>query len=221
MASNLLAREGVIFNDMLCLEILSRLAKVIPTEKFINDYAEKVTNAVSYLDASGNELKKDSPKATYKWVSSGYQTPSGEIIYFSFYRGREGDWRGAWVGTGDFLLEKAFGDYANNQKPYSINQKDTANKAPAYNVYNELYERLLMKERWKTETENRLPKYMANLCLKVENQIKKNKRDNASDEGSYGFAINEHRTKVILNTGLLDRFRNDIYMMFNLNKNGS
>lgn len=222
MATNLLTKEGTIFNDMQCLDILGKLAKNIPDAKFINGYAEKIENAVSYLDASGNETNKDSGKANYKWVSSGYQTPSGEIIYFSFYKGRDGDWKGAWVGTGDFLLEKAFGDYVTNQKPTSINQKDTTGqKTSTYNVYNELYDRLLMKERWKNEKENKLPKYLANLCLKVENQIKKNKRENQNDVNFYGFTINESRTKIILNTGLLDRFRNDIFMMFNLNKNST
>ena len=218
MATDLLKDEGIIYNDVQCITILGKLSKTTPDSNFINDYAKKVENAVNYLDASGNDLKSDSIKANYKWVSSGYETPSGEKIYFSFYKSRDGEWKGALVGTDDFLLERILGDYATNQKPISITKEEPGTTKSAYNVYNELYDRLLMKERWVNGTENRLPKYLASLCLKVENQIKKSKRENKSDENTYGFIVNECRTKIILNTGLLDRFRNDIYMLFNLNK---
>jgi len=217
MATNLLVKEGLISNDMQCLNILQGFCKVLPIVNFINSYSEKIENTISYIDISGNDTTED--KAHYKWVNSGYRNLNDEIVYFSFHKSYTGDWLGAIVGTEDTLTDRLV-EYKNNNVTDS--KQDNKADVPAVRpgmltlVYEDLFNRLLIKERWDQDEKKLLANYVGNLRLRVENQLKKKINNSDDDKKKHGFIVNNDNTKIILNTGLIDRFRSDIYMMFNI-----
>lgn len=75
-------------------------------------------------------------------------------------------------------------------------------------IYNQVYERLLNKENWKRTSKNRLGFYLKASFAKV-------MQDQEGLEGNIGngFILSKDHTKCVVNTGLIDIYNNDIYLL--------
>ena len=92
------------------------------------------------------------------------------------------------------------------------NSKQIAIKYQMKNdLAHDIYERLLIKENWMFDNKPRLSFYLKGICLMVwYNQYKD--KDNTSTKGN-GYTYSKDRTKAVINTGLLDKFGNFIYLV--------
>lgn len=200
-----------------------------PDTKYINSYAKNVSNGIRYLDrrlVENYDERAGELRENYKWVDSGYKDRNGYSIYFSFYRGHLG-WEGALVGTELFLRKKLASKY-NEGKSFRIdeNEEECAGEQventvePRKRLFdkdrfcNELYDRLLFKENWAigNKSRERVLNYMNTLVLKVKRNI-----DSGIKEG---YLVNEEGNRIVMNSGLLDEYMNDIFVIFVKNKDG-
>lgn len=79
----------------------------------------------------------------------------------------------------------------------------------------EIYNSLLMKESWGSDR-RLLNNYIYNIKLKIINDISNN---DFKDTKGNGYVLNEERTKIIVNTGLVNTYCNDIYIQCNVDRN--
>jgi hypothetical protein len=75
-------------------------------------------------------------------------------------------------------------------------------------IYDEIYDRLLIKENWKASSKNRLSFYLKSLAEKIKYEQTKTE----SLVGN-GYVLSNDRTKCMFNTGLIDIYNNDIYLV--------
>lgn len=75
-------------------------------------------------------------------------------------------------------------------------------------VYDEIYSRLLIKENWRIGDRDRLRYYIKSLVEKIA-------YEQTREDGNIGngYVLSEDRTKCLFNTGLIDEFNNDIYLI--------
>lgn len=76
------------------------------------------------------------------------------------------------------------------------------------NLYDDIYNRLLIKENWRISHKNRLGFYLKAIFEKVEYEQK-----NTSGNIGNGYILSNDRTKCLVNTGLMDVYNNDIYVI--------
>lgn len=77
-------------------------------------------------------------------------------------------------------------------------------------IYDKIYDLLLIKENWKISNKNRLRIYLSRLLTKVRYE------QSISDAESYtgnGYVLDRSRSRCLINTGLIDKFNNDIYVV--------
>lgn len=80
-------------------------------------------------------------------------------------------------------------------------------------LYDEIYDRLLIKENWRASSKNRLEIYLKSLV----EIIAREQRSNDSTVGC-GYVLTEDKEKCVFNTGLIDEYNNDIYLLDLTNK---
>ena len=76
------------------------------------------------------------------------------------------------------------------------------------NIYDDIYDRLLIKENWKASSKNRLSFYIKSLLEKISYEQSKT----SSLKGN-GYICSDNKERCIFNTGLLDIYNNDIFMI--------
>ncbi len=223
---NFLGTYGDVGNVEACIETIKRAANVEDVDiNYLNKYATNVNGAVRYLDEKLIELFDEHREtdAQYMWVDTGYKAGK-YCLYASFYRTPLG-WAGAYIGTEDRLREKL---NRHSYRPTSlILNSDSKEDGEIENRRNyvtdeeyenlnknkfcvELYKRLLIKEHWAKSKRgtNRLTKYLEAVTGKVQHNIKNNIVD--------GYILSNDGAKVLVNTGLIDEFMNDIYVCFEI-----
>lgn len=216
---NFLGTFGCVTNPEDCIEGIKRLAQIDEVDlKYINSYASSVQGAVRYFDAKLVELFDEFKErdAKYMWVDTGYKC-NRYSIYASFYKTPLG-WAGAYVGTEGKLRYKIQG-YTNRVTSLTFNnntiiEKDIELSEEECRNLNknqfciELYKKLLIKEHWAKSKKgsNRLAKYLEALMAKVQHNMKKSIVQ--------GYILSKDNSKVVINTNLIDKFMNDIYVCF-------
>lgn len=83
------------------------------------------------------------------------------------------------------------------------------NQALKVDLSNDIYSRLLIKEEWKYDNYNRVLFYLKGILILVDESRKKmhtNLRGN-------GYLLNNNKSKEIVNTGLIDKYGNYIYII--------
>ena len=76
------------------------------------------------------------------------------------------------------------------------------------NLYNDIYNRLLIKENWRISKKNRLGFYLKAIFEKVMYE-----QENTSGNIGNGYVLSNDNTKCLVNTGLMDEYNNDIYVI--------
>lgn len=173
-----------------------------------------------------------------------------KIIYASFYKSPIG-WNGVYIGTEDKLSKYVghynykkvttnfendkeeieeqtqrdpaidtenveFGSYYNEDQVVGSDEHKEISKALNNNKFClALYSKLLIKENWATSKgcRNRLIKYIDAIASKVQRELK-------SNTGNW-YRLNSTRTAIVINSGLLDKFMNDIFILFDTNVDNS
>lgn len=225
VVNNFLGAYGNVSNIDTCISLIKSMANIEEIDyKYMNSYAEKVNGAIRYFDDRLIELfdndfkEKDS---NYMWVDTGYKK-GRYSIYASFYKSPLG-WEGAFIGTEEKLRSK-LGKYYHKPSCITLKSEDDSNISEAYNGLTEeefnsldrsrfcaeIYKRLIIKEYWAKSKPgaNRISKYLDAVCSKIQFNIKKNV-DN-------GYIINSDKSGIIINTGLLDKYMNDIFVYFKI-----
>ena len=110
---------------------------------------------------------------------------------------------GVGVTEGVVLLSHELSDIKVSEYKPMLKLKDDR-----VHIYNQIYDRLLIKENWKKTSKNRLGFYLKASFAKV-------MQDQESLEGNIGngFILSKDHTKCVVNTGLLDIYNNDIYLL--------
>lgn len=162
-------------------------------------------------------------RAGYKVVYLGYKDNEGNQICGSFVRVK-GNWKGIYVNTLGNIIKsirdryiRRFGSmnskdiedveyYINNAVIEEVENSDNF-RNNKFSLYDEVYNRLLIKEKWRATSRNRLSTYIRSLCEKVANEQKK-----TDSLIGNGYVLSEDREKCLFNTGLIDKFNNDIYL---------
>ena len=103
---------------------------------------------------------------------------------------------------------KKLKEIKNNLEKEKEEEKEDGLAAGSDEIYNEIYDRLLMKENWFTGDVNRLQIYIKGLIEKIAYDQKENK-----DLVGNGYVLSKERDKCLFNTGLIDKFNNDIYLI--------
>lgn len=75
-------------------------------------------------------------------------------------------------------------------------------------IYNDIYDRLLIKENWKSSKKHRLEKYIRALLEKVQYEQEK-----CNTICGNGYTLSEDGQKALINTGLIDIYNNTIYII--------
>ena len=128
----------------------------------------------------------------------------------------------------DVISEENKNKLINIQTPLGVRQNATENKVEipvikertvartenrSRNIYDDVFDRLLIKENWKASSKNRLSFYVKSLLEKIACEQGRNE----SVKGN-GYTLSESREKCIFNTGLIDIYNNDVYLI-DLNNN--
>lgn len=74
----------------------------------------------------------------------------------------------------------------------------------------DIYERLLIKERWLSNNKNKIGFYLKGLCLFI---WQERQTMNTNELHGNGFTFSEDKSKCVINTGLLDTYGNYIYLI--------
>lgn len=235
---NFLGHLGSVNNGKECLKLIGALSEEDEISlDHINKYHETIENGIIYVSNEGNIVDRNSV-ANYMWVDTGYKTCDGDSIYASFFRGKI-DFEGCYVGTKQTLL-KYIEEYVGKRikareeirkelendilktdnvefggKADFLNNAQT-NKAFGNNLFCiDLYGKLAIKENWAKEKtgegdKNRIVAYLDVIISKIRNNIRLN--------NNKGYIINRDCNKVVFNSGLLDKFLLDIYLMCEVKK---
>ena len=186
--------------------------------------------------------------ARYLWVDTGY-TSKGEKVYASFYKYNIG-WSGAYIGTEERLLNKisgynykrasaymndaddkdsevkhdpaidtdttSFGSYFADDKLLGNEDNIKVVKALNNNKFCiTLYSKLLIKENWAIPKGrgNRLISYIDTLSSKIQREIK--------GGTNKWYILNGDGRAAVINSGLIDKFMNDIYLLLDVELDGT
>lgn len=87
-----------------------------------------------------------------------------------------------------------------------ITETDTITKGNIQSLCSTIYSRLLFKEDWKYANYSKLIEYIKHICMKVSQDIESNKSNN-------GWILSGDKHRVCINTGLVDKFNSDIYVI--------
>lgn len=169
-----------------------------------------------------------------------------QTIYASFYKSPLG-WNGTYIGTeykltkyvGEYRYKKVttnfenteeeveeqtqrdplidtenvmFGSYYNDEQTAgSEEHKEIAQALNNNKFCLALYSKLLIKENWAVPkgNRNRLIKYIDTIATRVQRELKNNTNK--------WYRLNNSNTAVVINSGLLDTFMNDIFILFDVN----
>lgn len=80
-------------------------------------------------------------------------------------------------------------------------------------IYNDIYDILLIKENWRSTNRDRLHRYIRALLEKV-----KYEQEMTDEISGNGYTLSRDRSKCVINTGLIDTYNNDIYIIDLTNK---
>lgn len=83
------------------------------------------------------------------------------------------------------------------------------NQALKVDLSNDIYSRLLIKEEWKYDNYNRILFYLKGILILVD-ESRKNLHTNLRGNG---YLLNSNKSKAIVNTGLIDKYGNYIYII--------
>lgn len=201
---------GKVTNESECIKILACMSNMTTNNiclGSINTLAE-LKSSRRYFTQSGEEIQ-DETLAYYMWVNTGYFNSKPQPIYASFYKNKNGDYMGAYIGDAELLEQKVF-----RKEPKKEN-KGTPTAEPATEEVKEkfeevLYSRLFLKEGWNTD--GSLQNYMYALTQRLMHLY--NDKQDISDY----VILNEGQNQAIINSGLLDKFGNDIHVFYSFNK---
>lgn len=199
---NFLDIIGLVSNKEDCLKEVSLLSgvNVEDLDLFaINTYCEKFPDSTLYLDVSNNPSSEGSVKAVKKLVDTGYRNKHSLPIFVLFRKTGLG-WEGGLVGTYDFLSE--------NKKSNYVDPKCSSGEFRDFHA--DLYERLLIKDSWDVKSYS-LRSYLSALTIRA--IILYNRGEGIGES----FILNSTKTRFLINTSLLDKFGNDIYLVFAFN----
>lgn len=248
MPQLLWAAYGSLKDEERCIAKIKEVARVSDDEfelQTVNSYADR-QGSILYLDQALNVLDVDIPDTdrAYMWIDTGF-TRNRKNVYGSFYKTSFG-WEGALIGTPD-IIEKAIRDRSyrtsnvweekvselasivkskgnvDNREVERL-QEDKVSAASLgiseeeldalgrSKLFGSLYSRLLMKENWAAHKgKDRLKKHVTFTAQKALNSYMGGE--------SNGLIVNSDRTVCIVNTGLLDKYLNDIYFGFYIDSN--
>ena len=98
-----------------------------------------------------------------------------------------------------------------------LKKEESRNSVLEDSLRDEIYDRLLIKENWKSSEKDRLGAYIKTIMEKImyEQSIAK------GEHRGNGYILNEDKGKCIFNTGLIDKYGNDIYLIDLDNKNNN
>lgn len=148
-------------------------------------YLNNVANCIEYRNAAGHKCKRDDSK--YLWLSTGLSNNNNEPVLIGFVRwDNEHPFYSYFTGP-YYKLEKNLSDYtAEDSKP---------------SLFQELYDSLLRKEEWKPDNDHAILREFLHICesriLATPNLC----------------LCNEDGSKIAYNTGLIDIYGTDIYVM--------
>lgn len=155
--------------------------------------------------------------AKYMWVNTNIKNDSNKDIVFQFCKDRNGKWKGALVNSeGGIIAHQGerdncvyilkpldFAHSSTSRFEYTQNEKES-------NVYNTLFEKLLIKSDWNVK---RLKSYIETLICRINHKIAK------QNNGNFDFIIYSTDKKyAIINTGLLDTFGKSILLIIKVYK---
>ena len=208
-AENFLVEHGRVNNREKCIEMIMKLSGSDSIDfDYIKSFSENVLNGVIYLDRELNEVSED--KADFKWVNIGYKR-FDHNLYAQFKKTNIG-WIGAFIGT-RHVLKNNIENHRYTSDTVDLRSKDdlpTSEDFEGNKVCTEIYDRLLLKEHWKSNKYgvNRLLKYIEIITRKVQHNIENMIED--------GYVLNSTEDCIVINTGLLDNFMSDIYICFDI-----
>lgn len=93
---------------------------------------------------------------------------------------------------------------------YMYKESDRYKMQIKIDVINDIYERLLIKEEWKYNNKCRLGFYLKGVCFFVWREQQKEKYTRLKGNG---YIMSNDKKLVVINTGLLDRYGNFIYLI--------
>ena len=172
----------------------------------IDEYIKSTPNAYIYINEDGIELSENINKeAKYIWVSTGLCRGSN-LIYIAFCRSY-GMYKVYKTGTYSFLMDKL-----NEFMADKLFEKQNE-----YDLLEDIYEMLLMKEFWYDKNDynkyTHLSGFLYTQQQKLEIELKRNEQKN--------YILNNDSTKLFYNTGLIDYYGNDIYLIMDIDSNTS
>lgn len=221
----LFGQIGTIGNLDNCLEALSRVSETSIESIDLQELGKRADdrNNIRYFTENLSREVYDERFAKYLFVDTGYTFMKTYPVYFSFTKDKLGQWVGCFVGTEKYIIESASSNRRkiNNANSVNVNclkstgsqsqtedgepeSKNTVSDNNDLELADTLKHRLKESESCNCEA---LERYISGLAVRVFNNY------NTTESNEYCI-VNADNTKVIVNSGIVDKYGQDIYIMF-------
>lgn len=169
--------------------------------KNINDFTELSEEKINY---SKNPLLK------LVKLSVDYNIFNNDIYIGYRYNTFKKCWTGAFVGTKEFLFDRFFNNLFNFKEQHKTNENHTSDGISSETFVKEIYDTLMLKESWEENNFKKLKNYLTALTQAALSKLK----NQTLSEIYYKKWNNNGIEYILLNSKLLDKFGNWIYIMY-------
>jgi hypothetical protein len=183
------------------------------TNEFYFENARSINDFVESKKEDINESNKN-PILKLVKLSTDYNIFEDNIYIGYKYNIYNKYWQGAYVGTKDFLFNRFFNVLFDFKEHTKINENHTSENVSLENFVKEIYNNLMLKETWEENNFKKLKNYITSLANAALSKLK-----NKTLSDIYYKKWNYNSTEyILLNSKLLDKFGNWIYILYKVRK---